>query len=135
MPTVEADRSPLPRRLLKKPAYATLLSIFGRSQGAKRGRSCGATDKLGDIARAKIGEQPGGREPLWALSRRSSVTAPSRGCSLVPSTNICPKDLTRDMRGFFNSLLEGQLNHRSPPSKSHELSHTDARTQSPVGRF
>ena len=22
-----------------------------------------------------------------------------------PSTNICPKDLTRDMRGFFNSLL------------------------------
>ena len=21
-----------------------------------------------------------------------------------PSTNICPKDLTRDMRGFFNSL-------------------------------
>jgi hypothetical protein len=23
-----------------------------------------------------------------------------------PSTNICPKDLTRDMRGFFNRLLE-----------------------------
>jgi hypothetical protein len=26
---------------------------------------------------------------------------------LRPSTNICPKDLTRDMRGFFNSLLAG----------------------------
>ena len=24
---------------------------------------------------------------------------------LRPSTDICPKDLTRDVRGFFNSLL------------------------------
>ena len=24
---------------------------------------------------------------------------------LLPSTDNCPKELTRDMRGFFNSLL------------------------------
>ena len=25
---------------------------------------------------------------------------------LRPSTDICPKELTRDVRGFFNSLLD-----------------------------
>ena len=51
------------RETVEKPTYLTLLSIFERSQGAKRrlmgcgvpispqGRS--ATDKLGDIARAE----------------------------------------------------------------------------------
>ena len=30
---------------------------------------------------------------------------------LRPSTDICPKELTRDMRGLFNSLLN-DVRHR-----------------------
>ena len=55
---------------VEKPAYATLQSILGRSQGAKRRldgvagphlpASRGATDKLGDTARAENWRNPKG---------------------------------------------------------------------------
>ena len=32
---------------------------------------------------------------------------PLQGMLLRPSTDICPKELTRDMRGFSNSLPKG----------------------------
>ena len=50
--------------------------------------------------------QPGGRELFGASLGVAPQSQPLQGMLLRPSTDICPKDLTRDMRGFFNSLLE-----------------------------
>ena len=81
-----------------------------------------ATDKLGDTARAEKWRHPGGKKgshpflganslghhgrvrgpPSWASLLSYS---PFRGCSFVASTDIYPKELGRDMREFFNSLL------------------------------
>ena len=70
------------------------------------GRSPSATDKLGDTARAEKLAQPGGRELFGAILSASILShSPFRGVLLRLSTGICPKDLTRDVRGFFNSLL------------------------------
>ena len=72
-----------------------------------------ATDKLGDIARAENWRNPEGVSSLGhhgrvrgpsPHGRRFSVTA-LKGMLLRRSTDIRPKELTRDMRGFFNSLL------------------------------
>ena len=49
--------------------------------------------------------QPGGRELFGASLGVAPQLQPLQGMLLRPSTGICPKDLTRDMRGFFNSLL------------------------------
>jgi hypothetical protein len=85
-------------------------------------QSRGATDQLGDIARAENWRNPGGKKgshPFLGVSSlghhgrvrgpfpsRASLLShsPFRGCSFVPPP-ILPKDLTRDMRGFFYSLL------------------------------
>jgi hypothetical protein len=42
---------------------------------------------------------------LGHLSASILSHSPFRGVLLRLSTGICPKDLTRDVRGFFNSLL------------------------------
>ena len=49
--------------------------------------------------------QPRGRELFGASLGVAPQSQPLWGMLLRPSTNICPKELTRDMRGFFNSLL------------------------------
>ena len=64
------------------------------------GRSRSATDKLGDIARAENWRNPEGVSPLGHLSASLLSYSPFRGMLLRPSTDICPKELTRDMRGF-----------------------------------
>ena len=45
-----------------------------------------------------------------------SSTAPTSGAWLLAilPTNICPKDLTRGMRGFFNSLGGPELTTATP---------------------
>jgi hypothetical protein len=55
--------------------------------------------------------QPGGRELFGASLGVDPQSQPLQGVLLRPSTGICPKELTRDMRGFFNSLLgENRIN-------------------------
>ena len=110
-----------------------MLSIFGRSQGAKR-RLDGVRGPhlptkprcYGPAWRHSEGRklaQPWWEERVPPLSRRelfgaswkgdgprplkgvATQSQPLSGMLLRPSTNICPKDLTRDMRGFFYSLL------------------------------
>jgi hypothetical protein len=62
--------------------------------------------------------QPGGRELFGAswkgegplpLTGVAPQSQPLQGMLLRPSTDMCPKDLARDMRGFFNSLLVNRL--------------------------
>ena len=50
---------------------------------------------------------PEGVDPLGHLASLLSYS-PFRDAP-CPSTDICPKELTRDMRGFFNSLLTRSL--------------------------
>ena len=87
-----------------------------------------ATDKLGDTARAEKWRNPGGKGSP-PLSRRELFGAPWKGEGPLPlmgvapqlqplqgmllrrSTDIYPKELARDMREFFNSLL-GKLRAR-----------------------
>jgi hypothetical protein len=87
------------------------------------GRSRSATDKLGDTARAENWRNPGGKKgshpflgasALGHLGRargpfpsRASLLShsPFRGYSFVAPPTSTPKELARDMRGFFNSLL------------------------------
>ncbi len=78
------------------------------------GRSRSATDKLGDIARGRKLAQPGGRELFGASLRVAPQLQPLQGMLLRPSTDICPKDPTRDMRGFFNSLLARDRESNNP---------------------
>ena len=82
-----------------------------------------ATDQLGDTARAEKWRNPGGKKgshpflganslghhgrvrgpfPSWASLLSYS---PLQGMLLRRSTDIYPKELARDMREFFNSLL------------------------------
>jgi hypothetical protein len=49
--------------------------------------------------------QPEGRELFGASLGVAPQSEPLQGMLLRPSTDICPKELTRDVRGFFNSLL------------------------------
>jgi hypothetical protein len=49
--------------------------------------------------------QPGGRELFGPSLGVAPQSQPLQGMLLRPSTDICPKELTRDVRGFFNSLL------------------------------
>ena len=58
--------------------------------------------------------QPAGRELFGAswkgegplpLTGVAPQSQPLQGMLLRPSTDICLKELTRDVRGFFNSLL------------------------------
>jgi hypothetical protein len=69
------------------------------------GHSRGATDKLGDAARAENWRNPMGASSLGNLSAPLLSHSPSTGMLLRPSTDMCPKELARDMRGFFSSLL------------------------------
>ena len=49
--------------------------------------------------------QPGGREFFGASFGVVPQSQPSQGMLLRHSTDICPKELTRSIRGYFNSLL------------------------------
>jgi hypothetical protein len=49
--------------------------------------------------------QPGGRELFGALLGVAPQLQPLEGMLLRRSTDIYPKELARDMREFFNSLL------------------------------
>ena len=49
--------------------------------------------------------QPGGREPFGAPLGVAPQLQPLQGMLLRRSTDIHPKELARDMRAFFNSLL------------------------------
>ena len=69
------------------------------------GRSRRATDKLGDTARAENWRNPGGRELFGAPLGVAPQLQPLHGMLLRRSTDIYPKELARDMREFFNSLL------------------------------
>ena len=59
-------------------------------------------------------EQPVGRELFGESLGVAPQLQPLQGMLPRPSTDICPKELTRDVRGFFNSLL-GSL--PLPPKK------------------
>jgi hypothetical protein len=48
---------------------------------------------------------PEGANSLGHLSASLLSHGLSTGMLLRPSTDICPQELARDMRGFFNSLL------------------------------
>jgi hypothetical protein len=83
--------------------------------------SCGAREKLGDTARAENWRNPGGANSLGPLSASHLSHSPSSGMLLRPSTDRRPKELARDMRGFFNSLLRGcsfVASQRSAPKNS-----------------
>ncbi len=85
-----------------------------------------ATDKLGDIARPENWRNLGGKKGSHPFLGVSSLghhgrvegplplegvapqLQPLQGMLLRLSTYICLKDLTRDVREFFNSLL-GQV--------------------------
>ena len=78
-------------------------------------RSLSATRKLGDTARAENWCNPGGkkgshpflgRERFGAFLGVAPQLQPLGGMLLRCFTDICPKELTRDMRGYFNSLLD-----------------------------
>ena len=62
--------------------------------------SRGATEKLGDAARAENWRNPEGANSLGHLSASLLSHSPSTGMLLRPSTDMCPKELARDMRGF-----------------------------------
>ena len=98
---------------------AGLMGLRGPHLPASRS----ATDKLGDTARAEKWRNPGGKKGSTP-SRRELFGAPwkgegplplmgvapqlqplLRGCSFVAPPYIYPKELARDMREFFNSLL------------------------------
>ena len=89
-----------------------------------------APRKLGDIARAENWRNP---EGVSSLGHHGSVrepfphgvlpqSHPAQGMLLRSSIDICPKELTRGLRGYFNSLLEG-LCHAG-----------DTQTQNEIGR-
>ena len=67
--------------------------------------SRGATDKLGDTTRAENWRNPEGANSLGASLGVALSHSPLTGMLLRPSTDMCPKELARDMRGFFNGLL------------------------------
>jgi hypothetical protein len=96
------------RRLLKNPHMSRCCQFSEDRKEPSAGRSRSATDKLGDIARAENWRNPKGVSSLGHLSASFLSHSPFRGL-LRPSTDICPKELTRDVRGFFNSLLEHLL--------------------------
>ena len=95
-----------------------------------------ATDKLGDTARAEKWRNPGGKKGSHPFLGANSLghqwkgegplpligvapqLQPLEGMLLRRSTDIYPKELARDMREFFNSLLgEQRLTrgaHRDP---------------------
>ena len=52
--------------------------------------------------------QPGGRELFGAPLGVAPQLQPLQGMLLRRSTDIYPKELARDMREFFNSLLAAQ---------------------------
>ena len=54
--------------------------------------------------------QPGGRELFGAPLGVAPQLQPLQGMLLRPSTDIYPKELARDMRAFFNSLLSLVVN-------------------------
>ena len=74
-------------------------------QEPSAGRSRSATDKLGDTARAENWRNPEGGEFFGASLGVAPQSQPRQGMLLLRSTDIYPKELTRGMRGFFNSLL------------------------------
>jgi hypothetical protein len=51
--------------------------------------------------------KPGGVNPLGHLPASLLSYSPFKGMRLRRSTDTCPKELTGDVRGFFNSLLSG----------------------------
>ena len=85
------------------------------------GRSRSATDKLGDTARSEKWRNPGGKKGSHPFLGANSLghhgrvgpfpigvapqLQPLQGMLLRRSTDIYPKELARDMREFFNSLL------------------------------
>ena len=75
------------------------------------GRSRSATDKLGDTARAEKWRNPGNprRELFGASLDVAPQLQPLEGMLLRRSTDIYPKELARDMREFFNSLLVDRI--------------------------
>jgi hypothetical protein len=109
-----------PYAIIRHPMYASTFSIgiphnslptFPRVETAPGmlGLSCvavgRAVEPVTDLDEGELfGASWKGEGPF--PSRASLLShSPFMGCSLVHSTNICPKDLTRDIRGFFNSLL------------------------------
>jgi len=69
------------------------------------GLSCVAAEPVTDLdERELFGASWKGEGPL-PLKGVAPQSQPLYGMLPRPSTNICPKDLTRDMRGFFNSRL------------------------------
>ena len=103
----------------RKEPSAGLMGLRGSHLPASRS----ATDKLGDTARSEKWRHPGGKKgshpflganslghhgrvrgpfPSWASLLSYS---PFMGMLLRRSTDIYPKELARDMREFFNSLL------------------------------
>ena len=126
-----------------------MLPIFGRSQGAKR-RLDGVAGSpsprkpqcYGQAWRHREGRKvapPWWEERVPPLSRRELFGAPWKGEGPLPlmgvapqlqplqgmllrrSTDIYPKELARDMREFFNSLLSDNA-HSAMDSKICEVS-------------
>jgi Sodium/glutamate symporter len=94
-----------PRRRLKNPRMSRCCQFSEDRKEPSAGRSPSATDKLGDTARAENWRNPRGREPFGASPGVAPQLQPLQGMRLRRSTDTCPKELTRDVRGFFNSLL------------------------------
>jgi hypothetical protein len=86
----------------RKELGAGLMGLRGPHLPASRG----ATEKLGNTARAENWRNPEGANSLGHLSAALLSQNPPTGMLLRPSTDVCPKELARDMRAFFNSLLE-----------------------------
>ena len=82
-----------------------MLSIFGPRYVATLVRSAAATACAWILAIFRKLAQPGGRELFGASLGVAPQSQPLQGMLLRPSTDICPKELTRDVRGLFNSLL------------------------------
>ena len=80
---------------------AGLMGLRGPHLPASRS----ATDKLGDTARSEKWRNPEGRELFGAPLGVAPQLQPLEGMLLRRSTDIYPKELARDMREFFNSLL------------------------------
>ena len=74
-------------------------------QEPSAGRSRSATDKLGDTARAEKWRNPEGANSLGHPLGVAPQLQPLQGMLLRRSPDIYPKELARDMRQFFNSLL------------------------------
>ena len=69
------------------------------------GRSRSATDKLERRREGRKVAQPGGRELFGAPLGVAPQLQPLQGMLLRRSPDIYPKELARDMREFFNSLV------------------------------